>query len=281
MRARFFNAAVLLAQGFSTKNTRINRMGKNIRRAATGVAMGLVVSGTAAASSVSYFLDDSNVSQFASGTNYLQVTITDDPNGDINFLVTPLSPLTSIADSNFGIDKFAFNGPEGTATVLTQQNIGELDWSLNKNKNVSIYRVFDNRLSGKGKDRTTSLSFSIIDVDGDSVESYASAIENGSIFFAAHVAGFSLDCGNDESLRGQRKGSIGKDRSSSRSLARSSSPSSSGCGHGRASVTSAYFGGSKLDTTTPPSAVPLPPAAWLFAAGLFGLVGVSRRGRSR
>jgi hypothetical protein len=239
-----------------------------------GVALGLAVSGTAMASSLNYYLDMSNsASLFPSGTDYLEVTIDDRglENDKIYFTVEALDPLTSIAGSNFGIDKFAFNGPK-----LASSEIDLSGWSLKNNKNVSIFGKFNNLISGGGNSRTSSLSFSI-DAGNDTIASYAAALSDGSAFFAAHVAGFNIGCSNRRKGHEYDDGRSGEKHSSSNSNASTDSSNLNGghCG----CLTSAYFGGSKLDTSVPPNAVPVPPAAWLFASGLIGLVGVSRRDR--
>jgi len=256
-------------------------MNKKICNALVGVAVCLAASGATVASSLSYYMDESNTaSLFPSNTNYLQVTIDDLglANDKIYFTVTPLASLTSIAGSNFGIDKFAFNGP-----TLAQSNIGLDGWSLKNSKKVSIFGNFNNRLSGGGKDRGNPLTFSI-NAGNDTVASYAEALSNGSAFFAAHVAGFNIGCGtggsDDTDDSDDEEDNRNRRRERSSSIHRSSSISFEGDDSDSECTTSAYFGGSTL-LVPPTGEVPVPAAAWLFASGLIGIVGVSRRGRSK
>ena len=62
------------------------------------MAVGLAVCGSASAASISYYMNESNKpSLFSSGSDYLQVTISDAIADDkIHFTVSPLSALTSI-----------------------------------------------------------------------------------------------------------------------------------------------------------------------------------------
>jgi hypothetical protein len=249
-------------------------MNKKICNALVGVAVGLAVSGAAVASSVSYYLDKSNTtSLFPDNTDYLQVTIDDLglANDKIYFTVTPLAPLTSIAGSNFGIDKFAFNGP-----TLAQSNIGLAGWSLSNNKNVSIFGKFNNLLKGGGNSRSNPLTFSI-SAGNDTIASYAAVLSNGSAFFAAHVAGFDIACSNG----GSDDEKFNKNIRRSHSSFIHHSTSHEGDGGNCERSTSAYFGGSTSRLVPLTSAVPVPAAAWLFASGLIGMVCVSRRSRTK
>ena len=212
------------------------------------MAVGLAVCGSAAATSVSYYMNESNKpSFFPSGSDYLQVTISDAIADDkIYFTVTPLSALTNITGSGIGIDKFMFNGP-----ALAQSNIDITGWEIANNKNdPHKFGPFSNRLSNNADGMSSfPLEFSII-ADDDSVDTYA----DGSAFFAARVGGFTIGngCGGNGSGGGDEDFRV--------------------CAHAER----AYFSGSLL---VPPSEVPVPPAAWLFASGLLGMVGVSRLSR--
>ena len=218
-------------------------MNKNLRRHLAALGAGIVMSGNVAAASISFYMDQSNT--LPDGVNYLQVTIDDAlAPGNINFTVTPLSSLTDIAGSNFGIQEFAFNGDGlSSANILfTDDAVG---WKFSGGVNFSEFGVFDNLAKGTGSSRANPLTFSITGVNGDTINSYASALSDGTAFFAAHVAGFSFGCG----------------------------------GSGRC-ITSAKFAGDE-DGTVPPSSVPAPTAAWLFASGLIGMAAVSRRNRAK
>ena len=84
---------------------------------------------TAGAASLQYQLELSNESQaFPAGTPYLNVTISDGANGAIDFKVTTTEALSSLADSNYGIQSFSFNfGSSGATTSNLQLPDG---WSV-------------------------------------------------------------------------------------------------------------------------------------------------------
>lgn len=193
------------------------------------------------AASVSYYMNQSNVSQLPDGTNYLQVTISDAVFGlDLNairFDVTVLSPLASIATSNFGIQSFGFNTTLTTATVLAAVTGLPSGWSKGSNSNEDGFGNFELVNSGTGSNRQNpTLTFYISGIAGDVVGSYATTSTGGAqgtYYFAGHVAGF-LD----------------------------QDP-------GAGEVTSAYFGGNV-------PVIPVPAAAWLFGSAL-GLAGLLRR----
>jgi len=147
--------------------------------------------GTGQAATISYFLDQSNT--LPDGTNYLQVTIDDEGvAGEINFTVTLLSPLTSIADTNFGIQKFGFNT---ASTPFAGTLVGLLgDWTSSADTTLDGFGEFVVVTRGKGSARQDPLTFSIIDIDDDVPDDYAvlsmGTADQGNQFFAAHVAGF-------------------------------------------------------------------------------------------
>jgi hypothetical protein len=200
----------------------------------------MIVGAQAQASSISYYLDQSNV--LPDGVNYAQVTISDGVTGDINFNVQVNTSAFSGISSNFGMQAFSFNYDNTLAVSSTNiTNIDPSSWTISDNKNAGGgFGKFDFQLAGTGSSRTLALNFTISDVTGDSINSYAigSGLKPSSgDFFAAHIAGFTYN-------------GVTYD--------------------GSTDTTSAQFAGS-----TP--AVPVPAAAWLFASGLLGLVGVARR----
>jgi hypothetical protein len=193
---------------------------------------------TAQAASVSYIMNLSNA--LTEPVPYLEVTINDDSD-NVNFTVTLLSALTSIADTNFGITSFGFNSIlafEGTID-------GPSNWGFSLDKNRGGFGRFDLLLEGTGSTRQNpTLEFDIT-ATGDSVASYyALSSGNGAnnTYFVAHVGGF----------ESQGKDSNGND------------------------ITSAWFGGG---TPYEASVVPVPAAIWLFGTALIGFVGMSRRTR--
>ena len=209
-------------------------------------ALALTSAGAVNAASVSYYLNQTNGEPFlVDGVNYLQVTISDsafglDPNA-IRFNVTLLSPLTSIASSNFGIQSFGFNTNQTVATVLAAIAGLPGGWSAGTGNNQDGFGNFELVDSGTGSNRQNpTLTFYVSGVAGDAVADYAvvssGTAGQGNVFFAAHVAGFlDQDPGANE-------------------------------------LSSAYFGGST-------QVVPVPAAAWLFGSGLAGLGWVRRRAR--
>lgn len=124
--------------------------------------------------SLSFCLNQSNA--LPDGTNYLQVTLTENGSG-VDFLVKTLNPLNSIAGDHFGIQKFGFNFTGDSSYEIT----GLPDyWRAKEDKRMSEFGMFDIRLQGKGKARTDSLSFTVNGVTLDDFDS----------LFSAHVAGF-------------------------------------------------------------------------------------------
>ncbi len=199
----------------------------------------MIVGVQAQASSISYYLDQSNA--LPNGVNYAQVTISDSTTtpGNIDFNVQVNTSAFSVSSgANFGMQDFSFN--YDNSLPVTSGNILNIDpssWTISQDANAGGgFGKFDFQLSGTGSSRTETLNFSIGGVSGDTINDYAigSTLNPSSgQFFATHIAGFDTTNG----------------------------------------VTSAQFSGS-----TP--AVPVPAAAWLFASGLLGLVGVARRRRS-
>ena len=233
-------------------------------------ALAIWAAGAAQAASISYFLDQSNdtTGNLPDGTNYLQVTIDNDgAPGLINFTWTILSPLTSIADSNFGLQSVGFNvvtpGPAATILVgdVVNLNAPVPPWSVAvdlDNLNQDGFGMFDVTVGDTGMARISpTLTFSV-DLGGDQsstddildyIAASAGNAGQGNEFFVAHVAGF-FDQNPLDPVEGCQD-----------------------LGEGNLTpecnvLTSAWFGGSTV--------VPVPAAVWLFGSAL-GLLGWIRR----
>jgi hypothetical protein len=204
--------------------------------------LGLALTGgVAQAASVSYFLDQTNVSPtLPDGSNYLQVTISDATFGTdaaaIRFDVTLLDALTDIAGDNFGVQAFGFSTAGITDDVVDAIVGLPSGWGADADRNMSAFGRYDVQVSGTGSNRQSpTLTFYIAGIDGDVVADYAQLSSgnagDGNQFFAAHVAGFTVD--------------------------------------GAPTVTSGFFAGV--------SPVPLPATAWLFLAGLGAAAARTRR----
>ena len=227
------------------------------------ISSGLAMNNVAQANSVTYLMDQSNV--LPNGADYLRVTIDDTgAPGNINFTVTPLSPLTATAGSNFGIQKFGFNGLGLTAANITNLPSG---WSVSiPGGHITSFGNFNNVISGTGGNRADPLKFSISGIDGNTIASYAV----GNPFFVAHVAGFNIpgvNCNADEEDFTWYSSPI---------LSRSISGDVSGVKVGGSGCVSGFFAGS-TQTVSPSAAVPVPTSLWLLGSGLIGMVGVARR----
>ncbi len=212
---------------------------------AAGLLVGLSFASSGQAASISYFLDQSN--KLADGINYLKVTIDDEGAlGAINFTVEALQPLLDLAGPNFGIQRFGFNVVGGIGAEAA--NVESPDgWRARNRGRMDGFGLFDIAVKGKGNKRQDPLTFSITGVDLDTIQSYVDLSTGrspeGFSLFSAHVAGFELCEGGNDSL----SGSSGPD------------------GHGgcKDRLSSAYFGGGPV--------VPAPPAIWLLGTAIAGL----------
>ncbi len=143
---------------------------------------------------VSFDLNQSNA--LADGPAYLRVSIDDQGlPGRINFNVSVLGPLLDIAGQNFGLQKFGFN----SQFSLSSANIVGLpgNWHYGGSGNMSEFGRYDASLEANtGNARLRVLSFSITGLSRETISSYLRASSsrggNESLFFAAHVAGFTI-----------------------------------------------------------------------------------------
>jgi len=225
----------------------------------TAVSLGLatlLVAGATNALSISYYLDQTNTTSttdpdgaLPDGTNYLMVTLAD--NGDdIDVTVEALSPLTDIADANFGIQSFYFN--DSTNLLLASEITVPSGWNASKpGGNADGFGSFGFSVENTGQDRLNPLNFTISRA-GDSIYNYV----DGDPFFAAHVTDFvdqnSLD--PVDPIDGEGECTVDGEGNYS-----------PGCNI----LTSAWFGGSTF--------VPEPSTALLLLGGLSGLAVWGRR----
>ena len=173
-------------------------------RQTVAVLLGVfLVASAAQAASITYFLDQSNDGEGwipDSVQDYVQITISDSTTvaGDIDVAVEVLSPLTGIADLNFGIQRFLFNS---TGELDAADIVGApASWSVDTDYDTGPPHLtgngfgrFEIELGGSGSTRQDpTLSFSIR-ADGDSIADYADLATDsvqGPSFFAVHVVGF-------------------------------------------------------------------------------------------
>ncbi len=218
--------------------------------AAVGVAAPV-----AEASSVTYYLNQSNSSLFPDGTNYATVKI-EDVGSDIQFTVTPISGAFS-PGTNFGIQEFGFNLTSNSPPTLLSGNFSlplsyASFWKESAAGQMDGFGNFAWVLStpasqGGGLSRQSPLVFTITGVAGDTLATYFGLSTSngnnppgeGAVNFAAHIGGFLDPTGAT----------------------------------GDGAVTSVYVGGG------PPAVVPVPATAWLLLSGVAGLGALARRRR--
>ena len=246
----------------------------------SGMASLLVAAAPAQAASISYFLDQSNA--LPDGSNYLRVDVADGAHGAIDFTVTVLSPLGDLAGRKFGIQSFAFNVVAGGSAEAMDITGLPRGWSASNGSRMDGFGLFDIQLrSRKGNSRLDTLTFSITGVDGDRPEDYAllsrGRAPEGHEFFAARVTGFEY-CED-----GDHGGGCGDKVQPQFAMQSAGTGGLPAWGQdwrhhmdehwdGRWAedcITSGFFAGS--------TAVPLPGTAWLFMAGIAGVLARVRR----
>jgi len=161
------------------------------------------------ASTVSYFMDQSNEDMvLPDGVDYLRVDIAE-VGDDIRFSITIQEPLRAIATSNFGLQAFGFNVGVGSTPVNPSNNISGLPdgWTARSGQQQDGFGMFELVSSGTGDDRISpTLTFFIVGIDGDRPEDYAAysggAAGQGNQFFAARVAGFDAGDGVESAFFG-------------------------------------------------------------------------------
>ena len=137
--------------------------------------------GIAGAASVSYYLNQSN--ELANGTDYLEVTLADATTSNtVDVRVDPLTPLSNIAGTRFGIQKFAFDLEPGvSATGVKISRLPDSWWVMGIGKiKMRRFRHFEFGLRGAGDSRQDPLSFTVNGLKLSDIRPY----------FAAQVAGF-------------------------------------------------------------------------------------------
>jgi hypothetical protein len=149
----------------------------------------------------------------ADNVGYAQVTIDNNSANALTFTVSLLSPLTSIAGSNFGIQEFGFNvigtNPLADAARANAQWTLPSSWSANVAPPPNQYDGFGRfevSLSTTGSERPSPLIFQLLNA-GLTLSSFAENSTNtaaeGNVFFGAHIAG--IDTGNGLTSAVQRR----------------------------------------------------------------------------
>lgn len=141
------------------------------------------------ATTVTYILDQSNV--LADDVDYLSVMISDNTEGQLDFRVSTLSPLSDQAGNNYGIQSFGLNSLGDLSMFILPDG-----WRAQYNKNMSEAGKFDVRLAGTGSSRQDPLMFSVVGL----------TLEDVTPEFAAHVAGFEYDMGACSNSGGAKPG---------------------------------------------------------------------------
>lgn len=184
-----------------------------MRKLRSVVAVGVLAScitTTGHAASVSYYLNQSNENiALPDGNNYALVTVDDNTAGSITFTVTALPALTGLTPlSNFGVQEFAFNVT--VANSIADSGVVSGQWALptgwsgnipSPPNNEDGFGAFEVAVAGTGSSRQSPLVFSLngtaLTID-DFTELSTGTAAQGSVFFAAHIAGFTAPGSPDD-----------------------------------------------------------------------------------
>jgi len=218
-----------------------------VRRPPTPVAVAACLLGALSAptqaATLSYLLDESNVvAGLPTGTGYLRVRLADGADGAIDVTVTILEPLLDLAGPNFGLQSFGFNSD---TQILNSANIDGLPsgWSVATSRNQNGFGRFDLVVRGRGSSRVSpTLSFAIVGIAGDTVFDYVAWSGGHAVEGTRWFAAHVAGLENEQ-------------------------PDTT-----LEPLTSAFFAPSR-------AVIPVPPAAWLFAAAI-GALGWARRWRA-
>lgn len=168
---------------------------RHFRKSLVFVFLSAVFTVSAQATTVSYYLDQSNVTALPDNSNYLMVTIDDNGgSGIVDFWVDTV-PGAFTAGTNFGIQSFGFNFTGATAPNAVDFIVPN-GWNVDvpPPNNQDGFGDFDYIVSNGGNNRQDPLHFSIATDEGLS-SFFALSSGNagqGNVAFAAHVAGFTV-----------------------------------------------------------------------------------------
>jgi hypothetical protein len=156
--------------------------------------LGLAFTGTTSAASLSYVLDQSD--RMADGVGYVEVTISDGPDGAIDFAVRALPPLLDVAGERFGIQKFSFNIAPGTSAAAVDVTGLPDGWRARNGGSLGGFGRFDVAVKSNGTDRVDTLAFSVTGVAADVLTDYISLstghVDGAHAFFAARIYGVDI-----------------------------------------------------------------------------------------
>jgi len=173
---------------------------KNIISAASAALLLLfsfVNSTVYGATTVSYYLDQTNLNPLLpDGTNYLQVTISDNQAGQLDFIVETVAGAF-LEGQNFGIQAFGFNILPPTNSLTPDDFLVPDSWSIQiapPQNTMDGFGGFDILVSDGGNSRQNpSLQFSVLGLslsDIVPIELSSGTAAQGNVAFAAHVADF-------------------------------------------------------------------------------------------